>query len=471
MAPLSQKGGTLLGATLVAVLLLFAFGPVARAQDAEDDEPVAASAPGRRPVPDLDGRPEREPDATEQLLWIPRVLFSPLYFVSELVIRRPLGALATAIEREEIVQHVIDFLTFGPDKNIGVIPTVFYEFGLSPSVGLYAFWNQFLARSNRISAHAATWGPRWLSFTASDQLELTSASKLTARVHLERRPDQIFTGIGYDSTGRADESPAERSRYTVEEVDASLAARIAFFRRSEIGYAFGYRSRGFLDRGWDDEASIGTFVGQLGDPLPPGFESGYESFRLRIHGALDTRPLTPLPVGGARLAGYVEQHVGFGGLPDSRWIRAAGEALLSVELFEQRVFGVTGAVAAIIPTSSGAIVPFAELIDPGNLGPLSGFQQGVLRGHTAAALTFHYTWNVWPFVNGELRWTVGNVFGPDFEDFQLDRLRMSFALGIVPGMPGGEQLFDLSVSVGTETFERHAEINNVRFTFGTRSWL
>ena len=54
---------------------------------------AAAEDPPPRPLPDYEGRPPPAPSAGDVALWIPRVIFSPVYFVSEFLIRRPIGAL------------------------------------------------------------------------------------------------------------------------------------------------------------------------------------------------------------------------------------------------------------------------------------------------------------------------------------------------------------------------------------------
>jgi hypothetical protein len=74
---------------------------------------AAAADPGtspKRQTPDYDGRPDPPPTAGEGALWIPRVLLFPPYVVSEYVIRRPLGALVTAAERNNWVGTVPDGL-------------------------------------------------------------------------------------------------------------------------------------------------------------------------------------------------------------------------------------------------------------------------------------------------------------------------------------------------------------------------
>ena len=53
----------------------------------------------KRKLPDYDGRGGTPQTPGQKALWVPRILLSPLYFVSEFVIRRPLGAAITAAEK------------------------------------------------------------------------------------------------------------------------------------------------------------------------------------------------------------------------------------------------------------------------------------------------------------------------------------------------------------------------------------
>src|SRR5262245_25300204 len=102
---------------------------------------VAASAraadPPKRQLPDYDGRGGAPTSPGRKALWLPRVLLSPLYFVSEYVVRRPLGYAITAAERAELPAALYDFFAFGPDHKAGVVPIALLDFGFEPSVGLY----------------------------------------------------------------------------------------------------------------------------------------------------------------------------------------------------------------------------------------------------------------------------------------------------------------------------------------------
>src|SRR5689334_24631168 len=76
---------------------------VAKKQD-EPPPDAPISKDDERAVPDYDGRGDDPTTAGDVLIWVPRVLFSPLYFVSEFIVRRPLGWLVSTAEEEEIPQ-------------------------------------------------------------------------------------------------------------------------------------------------------------------------------------------------------------------------------------------------------------------------------------------------------------------------------------------------------------------------------
>ncbi|HKY38476.1 MAG TPA: hypothetical protein VJN18_21180, partial [Polyangiaceae bacterium] len=101
---------------------------------------VQADDTEKRPVPDYDGRGRPPQSPGRKALWVPRLLLSPAYFVSEFLIRRPLGFAITAAEKAQLPTLLYDFFAFGPDHKAGIVPIAFIDFGFEPSVGLYAFW-------------------------------------------------------------------------------------------------------------------------------------------------------------------------------------------------------------------------------------------------------------------------------------------------------------------------------------------
>src|ERR1019366_7539288 len=93
-----------------AVLLAVALGLVSKA--ARADTPEAVSAPSQpspqRAVPDFDGRGP-EPTAGAGGLWVPPVVLSPPYCVSNYVIRLPLSLAVPGAERAALPRKVYDF--------------------------------------------------------------------------------------------------------------------------------------------------------------------------------------------------------------------------------------------------------------------------------------------------------------------------------------------------------------------------
>src|SRR5207244_1693563 len=63
---------------------------------------TALAAEPKRPLPDYDGRGGTPQTPAQKALWLPRILLSPAYFVSEFLLRRPLGVAVTAAERAKV---------------------------------------------------------------------------------------------------------------------------------------------------------------------------------------------------------------------------------------------------------------------------------------------------------------------------------------------------------------------------------
>lgn len=425
-----------------------------------------ADGPERREVPDYDSRPDPETDAVDVLLWVPRIVTGPLYLISEYLIRVPLGALITAIEQNDVVQVLLSFFTFGPERNVGVFVTAFYDFGFLPSVGLYAFWRDFLAEGNRISLHGATWGVDWLSLTIADRVDLSDETRLFVRGAYVRRPDYLtgtgvlFEGDEVDGVGRyASESVVGELGYELHPDPRSIVAASAFGR-----WAI------FSPTDFGDQPSVDEFQSAFGQDLPRSFTSGYAYLSLRARAAYDSRDPSGVPSAGFRISGRGEVAAGIWGLESSRWFLVGGQLLGATDfLGGRRVFALSIEGSAILPVS-GSEVPFDQTIDIGGQGPLQGFLPGHLRGGSAVAATLAYEWPVWLFLNARLYATVGAPFGFGFEGFALEKLRLSFGIALRPPQPG-EHPFELGIGVGTDTFEDGASVSAFRFFVGARNDL
>src|SRR5690242_17423021 len=83
-------------ASLASLVSLAIIAVAPHTANAADAEPAPTSP--KRALPDYDGRGNPEASSSPAL-WVPRVLLSPAYLVSEYGIRRPLGFLISSAER------------------------------------------------------------------------------------------------------------------------------------------------------------------------------------------------------------------------------------------------------------------------------------------------------------------------------------------------------------------------------------
>jgi hypothetical protein len=449
--------------------------PGADAERTDDDPPASAGTADvpmdepierdeHRGVPNYDGRPEPGPDGVDIALWIPRIIFSPVYLVAEYVIRRPLDWMFTELERIHAFTWLLDLFTFGPNHEAGILPTAFWDFGFRPSIGLYGYWNGFLSRHNRIQISAATGGPDWWLFNVSDTFVPSSFTLFRVNFNAIERPDQIFGGIGWNATQNV------RSRYLLKQLDASIVAGIRPWRRTAVDYELGFRTASFAPNAIFNDPGVGE-RGQV----PPGFTTGYNAVRAGVSAVIDTHELQELATGGIIGRAFVTHNAGFGGLPTlSRWLTWGGTLMLSTDfLGHGRVLSIRGDTSFITifdEDNPQVVVPFTELIDAGGNGPLRAFWPGWIRGYSMAALSLIYVWPVWAFLDAHLRVTVGNAFGQYLQDFQFDRLRMSFDVGMEPRF-GGQHPFELLFGVGTQTFSAGTEVTTIRIAIGTRTGI
>lgn len=445
----------------------------------------ADEAPERRAVPDYDGRPDPGPDAIDALLWVPRVITSPLYLVSEFLVRRPLGALIEALERSDALRLMLGLFTFGGRQDLVLLPMAFFDFGFAPSVGIFAAWNQFVFDENRMSLRAATGESDWLTFAVADTVTLPDNMQLRLSFSGLKRPDQQIGGIGFDAT----QFPI--ARYGIERIEAGLQFGLRPGPGIELDYVIRYRGVGYLDEGWQGEPSVGDLRRDL-----PAFDTGYSAISLGARAAFDSRsgcasreqssawdsvagmvaPSRELPseecelsTAGVRVVIEAYEHFSFGGLPGSEWLRWGGEMTGATDFLGRgRVFSLSARVQLVSALGARSVVPFTELIQLSGL--MRGFQPGVALGASAAALTLAYTWPIWAFLDGTMHLALGNAFGESFEDFDIERLRMSFGIYLAPRFQG-QHFLELGIAFGSETFARDAAISSVRFVVGARSAL
>src|SRR6185503_12144897 len=155
--------------TLLPALILSLGCFLARTAVAEEKRPDQDESDDEREEPDYDGRGKAPTTTGDVLLWGPRIVLAPAYFVSEYLLRRPIGFLIAGAERVGLPVLIYDFFTFGPDHKVGIFPTVFVDFGFRPSVGFYAFWNDAFTPGHELRLRGATGGRDWLAASFAER--------------------------------------------------------------------------------------------------------------------------------------------------------------------------------------------------------------------------------------------------------------------------------------------------------------
>lgn len=414
----------------------------------------------KRALPDYDGRGEPPTTAGDVLLWIPRVLLSPLYFVSEYVIRRPLGWLITTAEREQWPSAIRDFFTFGPDKKAGVVPTFFLDFGFRSSVGIYAFWDDLLGPGNHLRLHATTFGANWLQGAIADEIPLGKDGFLDVRVEGVHRPDQVYHGLGPSTLQSA------RHRYGIDKVQVHPVFETRWWRGSRVTVEAGMKAVRFRDDNCCEDPSLAD-----GDiAIPPGYRRGYTSVYQRGEITVDTREerdpkAPPTNQSGFRLELEAENGSNVR-QARSNWIRYGGSVGGFLDIKNNRTVSLSVTTLFVDPISSGAEIPFTEQIVLGGSGPMRGYLYGRLIDRSAAVATLKYRWPIWVFLDGSAQLALGNVFGPQLGDFKTKLLRLSGAIG-VESVGGADHTFEVLTGFGTETIDEGLNVTSFRLLFGT----
>jgi hypothetical protein len=416
--------------------------------------------PEKRALPDYDGR-GRPQTPGQKALWVPRVLLSPLYFVSEYLVRRPLGYAITAAEKAELPKALYDFFAFGPDHKAGIVPITLLDFGFEPSVGLYAFWDDAGFQGHDLRLRGSTWGQHWLSGTATERFRLPGSADVTLTGSATRRPDYAFYGIGPDTRESA------LVRYSADTVEARVESHVTFAGSSVLDTSLGYRGASFGHSKYEHERSLDDAVRQGTLAMPDGFRDGYQAAFTRARLALDSRGHASSQ-SGIRLELTGEQGADAEHAPASGWLRYGGTLGGFWDLDDSgRVVSLSLSTLLAEPLGERP-VPFSELVQLGGPGMMPGFRAGRLADRSAFVATVRYAWPIWIWLNGSLQVATGNVFGARFDGFRAERGRLSAALGIESNA-SRDSIFQALVGFGSETFESGAKVDSLRIVLGARS--
>jgi hypothetical protein len=445
-------------------LLSFLFHDTAFAQEKQGERPPASENTGdetdeKREEPDYDGR-EDGTTTGDVLLWIPRVLLAPPYFVSEYLLRRPLGFVIAESERAGVPVFIYDFFAFGPDHKIGVFPTVFVSFGFRPSVGLYAFWDDAFVPKHELRLRGAYGGRDWLaaSFASRFRFGDDPVNLIAVEGATVHRPDYTFYGIGPDTPKSAE------VRYGKDTLEGRLRMEKGLWRESAFRADVGVRDVDFFRGGYGDRTVLDQAIASGDLPGPPGYPRGYTTVRSGFVASFDTRLPRPAPGSGLRIRG--------GGVHSAE-LRETGNFVMyggSVTGFLDlndlhRVVSLT-AMTRMVDAIDDTVVPFTELVTLGGTEPMRGFFPGRLTGQSAAVADLAYEWPIWIWLDGAMHLEVGNVFGERLAGFELDKFRWSGTIGI-QSSGVGENPLQITIGLGSETLEAGGGIDSFRFVLGT----
>jgi hypothetical protein len=454
---------------LTVALLLGAVETSARADDgAAAPPPAPATAPSpKRPLPDYDGRGPAPATAGETALWVPRVVLSPLYFTTEWLIRRPLGATITAAERAGLPNALYDFFAFGPDHKAGIVPIAFVDFGFNPSVGVYGFWDDAFFKGDDLRVHASFWTDEWLGGSVVQRVRFHGKDSIQLKLLGVRRPDHVFYGIGPQTLQSA------QSRYGEDRLDFGALVDFPMWRSSKVDAGVGVRTTSFHDGHYGRDAGILENVAAGVFALPDGFARGYTSEYNDLLVTLDSRRPYPAEGSGVRLEAQAEQGSDVRQSPGSGWLHySAGAGGFWDVTGNRRVLSLS-ALAMFSDPLGGRPVPFTELVTVGGdvpmpgafPAPMPGFFPGRLVDRSAAVATLRYKWPIGPWISGSLQGSVGNVFGEHLEGFDTRLLRFSSAVGIESDS-AVDSSFELLFGIGSETFEHGTQIDSFRLAVG-----
>lgn len=389
---------------------------IAAPRSGRADEPAAAPAPAlapapapsaespKRPVPDYDGRGPRPATPGETALWIPRVVLSPAYLVTEYVLRRPIGAGVSAAERADLPRKLYDFFAFGPDHKAGLVPVGFVEFNFNPSVGVYGFWDDAGFRGDHLRLHVEAWPDEWLSGKLTQQIAFDPERSLRLRVEGVKRPDRVFYGTGPYTL------QSWQSRYGQQRLEASATYAWRWWRSSRIETGVGARDVQTYDGHFAGEPSLTQQAATGAFAVPAGFGGEYTAQYNRLVASIDTRD-PDRPTTGVHLEAAAEQGNELRHSPASGWIRYGATVAGAVDLTgRRRVLGLAVTTLFSDPLGSQP-VPFTELAYLGGDHPMPAYFAGRLVDRSAAAATASYGWPIAPWLDGRLEVAVGNVFG------------------------------------------------------------
>ena len=276
----------------------------------DDALPPSSGEPGkRREAPNYDGRPGQDPSAGEGLIWVPRVLFYPLHLVLEYGLRWPIVQGITFAEKHYLIERTKRLFTFADGKS-GLFPTLFFDFGVNPSAGLYFYYNDLGFRTNSLSLQAGVWADDWYHVIATDSFKVfrNDSGEITLRGEFIYRPDQVFkvfsginrrfaTDPGTNVPVLLPRAITDEHFFRVREVELESSLRAKLTDLNRVSFGVFYRNVK-IENGYGpsiEDSAVGWGSGS-GDPASawvarrvPGYNATYNLIESKLRFELDSR--------------------------------------------------------------------------------------------------------------------------------------------------------------------------------------
>ena len=436
-----------------------AFATCARTARADATPPeVVVVDPDKRADPSEYRGRENYADAGDVAVWIPRVVFFPVYLLTNYVLRVPLDAFAGWIDRHHVVPIIQDILDPTPDIHWN--PAIALDFGAFIALGAEGRLRNVFVRDHEISGGALSSGTDGYRFWLRDSWK-AGPMRFGAYGGGAYYQNRNFYGFGPYSV---DNSIASyRTYYSDTAFDAFAFQSFEHRQHVAVELSEGFRSD-LTGPGWSP--SLETVF----DPAKvPGFGAQMDLLMTKLDVSLDTRRDVRVPSGGARFEGNVTfAH----DVADSErtFVTTAVDATVGAEISRpDRVLSLRGYFADSFALGSEP-VPF-------DYQPMLGFDHhygfiwGRFRDEAAVMAELRYHHPVAYFLDMEWIASVGNVFKHDLSDFRFDALTSSFSIGLRTRRLNFPLPIELLVGFGTSRFDEPFAIDAVRVYLSTTETL
>jgi hypothetical protein len=420
--------------------------------------PPPSAEPGEeRPLPDYAGREAEPASAGDVLIWIPRGILYPAHLAMNYLVRWPLVSLFTLAEKHYILPRLVNLFSWASGK-AGIFPTAFYEFGVSPSVGFYAFFEDVWYPNHKLIIRGGFWADKQ-QIAISDDIKVfrDHSGTLSIKAGFFNRPDHPFHGIGY--------LPVEddRANYNMKRGEGIVSLQGALQGLSRVNFSLAYRYSSIRN---GSSPSIEEEFDTTDENMVPGY-GRYHLLLSSLKLDLDTRSAyRDLTAGdGMRL----ELFTSFGISPentDLHFLRWGGEISGYLDLTGlNHILGLR-LYTEFLETTGSDPVPFTEMIVLGGAEHMRASLAGRFRGHSALVITADYRYPIWAYLDGELFLGLGNTFGEHLHGFAWDRMHLSWGIGLRSNN-SRDVSFDIMVAFGSNRLDADKfDIERVHFVVG-----